>query len=426
MDENIIALFNTIPVLDFKRALLRAIPPLDKKTTTAQRRPCKICNGPAIPFDVVDLNKSAFQDYYRFGLSGVSVTYHRCSSCGFIFSAFFDDWSKTEFADFIYNNDYIKVDPEYAGGRSLRFAKKMNQILDDCRDVRMLDFGSGMGHFADEMRNLGFKHIESYDPFANPKGPEGPFDIITCFEVLEHAVDPLQTFHDMKSFLADDGIIIFSTALQPADIDKIRCNWWYMAPRNGHVCAFSRDTLLEVGQRMDLALHSGDLMAFISISPSTVSNRVGSRIGHKQTSAILVAPPKAAISPNWYPAEGRTETFRWTRGQEITWQFRALGVGGVKLNLEIPVLMQIIPEYINNCSIFINNVRANFTYRNRVISVNSVILPTSEINVCLRTPPLLSPSKLGPSNDSRNLGIALLAYDGYDGAENNTRRIPAT
>ena len=76
-----------------------------------------------------------------------------------------------------------------------------------------------------------------------PPGPTDRFDCIVSFEVLEHSHDPARTFADMNGFLAESGLIIFSTLLQPADLDNIGLNWWYAGPRNGHVSLYSRPSL---------------------------------------------------------------------------------------------------------------------------------------------------------------------------------------
>ena len=41
------------------------------------------------------------------------VTYYRCVHCQLIFTDFIDDWTIDEISRFIYNDDYVKVDPEY-------------------------------------------------------------------------------------------------------------------------------------------------------------------------------------------------------------------------------------------------------------------------------------------------------------------------
>jgi 2-polyprenyl-6-hydroxyphenyl methylase/3-demethylubiquinone-9 3-methyltransferase len=36
---------------------------------------------------------------------------------------------------------------------------------------------------------------------------------------------------------------MFSTLMQPANIDAIKTNWWYIGPRNGHVSIYSEASL---------------------------------------------------------------------------------------------------------------------------------------------------------------------------------------
>src|ERR1700678_1141458 len=111
------------------RDKLRAAPPLDPANANAQAHHCKICRASSKPFDVVDFNKFASEvDFYGFGLSGITIPYYRCSSCGFLFTNSFDDWSAEDFAEFIYNTDYIKVDGDYAGVRANQAASRMSTV----------------------------------------------------------------------------------------------------------------------------------------------------------------------------------------------------------------------------------------------------------------------------------------------------------
>ncbi|MEO7965962.1 MAG: class I SAM-dependent methyltransferase, partial [Gemmatimonadaceae bacterium] len=79
------------------------------------------------------------------------------------------------------------------------------------------------------------------DPFhfGSDARPARRFDIVTAFEVLEHSTTPEATLRDMRWFMADDGLMIFSTLLQPQDVTLRPLDWWYVAPRNGHVSLFS-------------------------------------------------------------------------------------------------------------------------------------------------------------------------------------------
>ena len=109
----------------------------------------------------------------------------------------------------------------------------------------MLDYGGGEGLLAELLRASGFPHVETYDPFV-PRfaaRPSGRFDCITCFEVLEHATDPLRVFAEMNELLTSPGLVLFSTLLQPADMAFRGLSWWYASPRNGHVSLYTDASL---------------------------------------------------------------------------------------------------------------------------------------------------------------------------------------
>ena len=59
--------------------------------------------------------------------------------------------------------------------------------------------GPGAACFANRLTELGFKRVESYDPFSLPAQPSGQFDIITCTEVIEHIPSPLTALQEMQS-----------------------------------------------------------------------------------------------------------------------------------------------------------------------------------------------------------------------------------
>jgi SAM-dependent methyltransferase len=86
--------------------------------------------------------------------------------------------------------------------------------------------------------------------------PDGRFDLVTCFETLEHLPDPQAGIAQIVEFVADPGLILFTTLLLPADFDTQRLNWWYIGPRNGHVSIFSRQALTGVWSRFGYKLVS--------------------------------------------------------------------------------------------------------------------------------------------------------------------------
>src|SRR6516162_1332595 len=161
------------------------------KTVLRQGQPCKVCGGFSPPFDSLDFFKYCSPtNPFAFGFAGIHVDYRRCQDCGFIFTGFFDDWTSDEFAAYVYNADYPRIDSEYADIRPGNVAAMLAERLGGWQDIDILDYGSGSGAFAQHMAEHGFTNITNYDPFSSPARPEGRFSLITCFEVIEHTTSP--------------------------------------------------------------------------------------------------------------------------------------------------------------------------------------------------------------------------------------------
>jgi 2-polyprenyl-6-hydroxyphenyl methylase/3-demethylubiquinone-9 3-methyltransferase len=213
----------------------------------ADQAPCKCCGTTAFLCGVVDFNKNC--EIHRrqvLGISGVPIYYYRCAACRFVFTTAFDDFTKDDFLRYVYNEEYLLIDPDYLGPRARASADTLVRLFPDGRRPRrVLDYGGGNGTLAEHLRAAGFPAVETYDPFVSVHSdrPAGRFDCVLCVEVVEHSTDPGRTFADMIDFLDDPGLILFSTLLQPPDIDRQGLNWWYAAPRNGHVSLFSRESL---------------------------------------------------------------------------------------------------------------------------------------------------------------------------------------
>lgn len=225
-----------------------------------QRTACKCCGGPAFPFGVVDLQKSC-EDHKRpaLPLSGIPIYYHRCGRCGFVFTAAFDEFAREDLQRDIYNDEYVQVDPDYRGARARDNAKLVRALFPEGkRPRRILDYGGGDGTLAEILRGSGFQEAETYDPFVprHSARPNGQFDCVLCFEVLEHAIDPVALFTDLQAMLEAPGIVLFSTLLQPPEFERVGLNWWYAAPRNGHVSLFTTVALNHLAQRFGFRLAS--------------------------------------------------------------------------------------------------------------------------------------------------------------------------
>jgi len=394
---------------------LAGLPRLDPRNR--QTAPCKVCGHSAFLFDVVDFNKSCSQpEIYPFGASGVPVPYLRCSVCHFIFTPFLDDWTSEDFARYIYNEDYVKVDGEYAGIRPEREAAAMAQRLAGHSRLRILDYGSGSGLFAEGLRSRGFETVDTYDPFSSPARPEGRFDLITCFEVLEHTVAPRASLDDIASFLEPGGCTLFSTGIQPADISVLRANWWYVAPRNGHVSIYSLNSLASLGRHRGLTLHAGDgLMGYSYSTPSTVSRDILAGVGRTVQFFSLTAPsPGKDLPPDqrrhWHGPEGVNgggTAYRWTASSDIEWTVLPRHLEPCDLILIIPIQNEVQPGFADRCRVEIGAQSAPLIRHTDGLRASLTIEKSVDAVVRLIMPPLLRPCDLRPVYDSRPLGLAI-------------------
>jgi FkbM family methyltransferase len=211
-------------------------------------RRCKCCGALATFFGSADFGKSSSNAQ---ALAGWSVEYFRCQSCGFLFSTFLDDWPPERLRREIYNDDYLRFDPEFAATRPERTARLLEMLFGkDRAAIRILDYGGGDGGLARRLRDSGFVHAHSFDPFHDTtEAPPGSFDLITCIEVFEHLAQPDAVLKACRHLLAKPGLLLFSTITQPPDIEQCGVGWGYLAPRNGHVSLHSRRSLEIICER---------------------------------------------------------------------------------------------------------------------------------------------------------------------------------
>jgi 2-polyprenyl-3-methyl-5-hydroxy-6-metoxy-1,4-benzoquinol methylase len=190
----------------------------------------------------------------------VPIYYHRCPECHFIFTTALDHFTKEDFERYVYNDQYPLIDPDYQEARPRHNAALVTQLLAHAKPARILDYGGGNGTLANLLLEVGFSEVTTYDPFVArfAEKPDGRFDCVICFEVLEHSTEPSRTLKDITEMLTDTGIILLSTLLQPGDIDSHGLAWWYAAPRNAHVSLYSAASLEKLARSVDFQVHSLD------------------------------------------------------------------------------------------------------------------------------------------------------------------------
>jgi 2-polyprenyl-3-methyl-5-hydroxy-6-metoxy-1,4-benzoquinol methylase len=219
---------------------------------------CKVCGTPSPLFGVVDFHKSCIEAQgKRLPLSGRPVYYRRCPQCAFTFTTAFDSWDQETFRTQIYNDEYIVVDPDFAELRPAGNAHLIAHSFPGARaSIRILDYGGGNGLLASRLRDAGFS-ATTYDPFSSFHDlPDDKFDLVTCFEVLEHAPTPQEAVAAIVSLIKQPGGLLFSTLVQPKEFPAIGLNWWYAGPRNGHVSLYSTHSLALLFKPYDMRVAS--------------------------------------------------------------------------------------------------------------------------------------------------------------------------
>lgn len=215
---------------------------------------CPVCGSLAEAIDVVDFNKCCEEARgLYFKICGFPVYYVLCDECGFCFAPELHRWSINEFANNVYNSDYIKVDPDYLEIRPRNNANAVISMFQNSLfEISHLDYGGGSGLLSKLLKESGWRST-SYDPFVDTDqsfDALGRFDLITAFEVFEHVPDIGQLMVDLSSLLRSDGVILFSTLLSDSFIGRNqRLSWWYASPRNGHISLFSRKSLSVVSKK---------------------------------------------------------------------------------------------------------------------------------------------------------------------------------
>lgn len=210
---------------------------------------CPVCHLDAQLLDVVDFNTSCEQVRGRhFAPSGIAIYYALCPTCGFCFAPQMRHWTARQWKAHVYNDDYARVDPDHAERRPLANAALLRQLLPT--PVRHLDYGGGTGVLAATLAQAGWPST-SWDPLlaSAASRPQGRYDLITAFEVVEHAPDPHALLAHWRELLQSGGVVLFSTLLSDGQLaPNQRLTWWYAAPRNGHVSLHSAQSLQRLAQ----------------------------------------------------------------------------------------------------------------------------------------------------------------------------------
>ncbi len=158
---------------------------------------------------------------------------YKCPRCGLIYTLGFTENSKA------YNSDYFLDEYKNQYGRTyeddkptiVQFATRRLKIINEYRPgKKLLDFGAGLGFFAEYARGNGFdvtgvdisdycveymtnklniKAVKSDQSFFEKETES--FDVITAFYVIEHLYDFEKFVFGIKTLLNSGGVIALST-----------------------------------------------------------------------------------------------------------------------------------------------------------------------------------------------------------------------
>ncbi len=148
--------------------------------------------------------------------------------------------------------------------KALTFALRplLRQVPPHRLDGRVLDIGCGSGGYLAFLAGLGWScygvetgaKSRAYaqevlgltvhpGPLEACGFPDGFFDVVTMWHVIEHLADPIGTFREIHRILKPDGAVLLRTP----NIDSWEARWfranWYGMDSPRHVCLFSPDTL---------------------------------------------------------------------------------------------------------------------------------------------------------------------------------------
>ncbi|MCX6783820.1 MAG: class I SAM-dependent methyltransferase [candidate division WWE3 bacterium] len=133
-------------------------------------------------------------------------------------------------------------------------------------ESRILDFGCAVGHFAGVCKNKGYsvagfdiseyaasQTATSYD-IETKSGAlnkdlfaENYFDVITCFDVIEHIPNYIETLKIIKTWLKPGGHIFITTPDTESWDAKILGKYWYGFTKiPQHILYFNRNSLQRI------------------------------------------------------------------------------------------------------------------------------------------------------------------------------------
>ncbi len=204
----------------------------------------------------------------RFEQDGISL--YRCNACGFVYASpqLTDEGLEAIYQDTYWQSDRAKDYgyTDYLRDRALyrrTFEKRIKVLTAHRSSGRLLDVGCAAGFFLDVARDVGFEthgidvavpmlaHARDTLGLENIREgtlesagyPDGAFDVVTMWDVIEHLRDPLTVLREVRRVLADDGLFVLETQNVKSLFARMTGRRWHHYKMLEHLYHFDPRTL---------------------------------------------------------------------------------------------------------------------------------------------------------------------------------------
>lgn len=276
---------------------------MENKLSSLDR--CPICSGE---------ETTEFMKSKDFSVSGESFTIVSCNTCGFKFTnprpceSIIGNYYKSEsYVSHSATNRGL-VNKIYHIVRRYTLAKKVALINRLAVGRKLLDIGSGTGHFLAKAKQKGWE-VTGLEPDSDARKLaeevngvalsdittlnklNTKFDIITLWHVLEHVYHLERDSATIASLLSDNGRLVIAVP-NPESFDaKHYHEFWAAYDLPIHLYHFRKEDIIRLFDRFELELAEVLPMKFDSFYVSMLSEKYK---GGKLTSAILTG-----LKSNW-------------------------------------------------------------------------------------------------------------------------------
>jgi SAM-dependent methyltransferase len=136
------------------------------------------------------------------------------------------------------------------------------------KGARLLDAGANYGHFLKVAESVfdasgfdispqavawGQQHFRVRNRTASiyelPSDLGTPFDVVTCWDVIEHLADPLAALHQLYAVTKPGGYLFLSTPDSDSFVARLLGRRWYYLDPVQHVTLFTQDDLRQALDR---------------------------------------------------------------------------------------------------------------------------------------------------------------------------------